>query len=325
MNFLNHLLAVLLSAVPASPAPEPVSEPVSEPVAPIAAPAYLSLDDLRSRIVVQYSVGHTAKDDLLNRQVGRKDLNPYGWSYMVNNTVLPEMNSRGLSRLMVKNPFGTLPDALEPMQFDQFQNAKAARLNWLTKGFSKAWKPVTDQGIQVIAYIGSPKNDLDSQLILATLGERAWEKFAMESVGPFLDSGMDIGYDAASGAAEDSATFRFSERLKSLGAKVYVESVPQSNHHWWLDSDIIAVDKTWRHRTASEKFASADDLIGDVIRYVRLEAGWVSKNPENVWPAAVCQVLSEGATVMFVDDLLKSSSRTISGLRDCAQSAAEKS
>ena len=74
-----------------------------------------------------------------------------GWQGYVDANIKP-LIAQGYHRFVLHNPFGISPD--QGMAVDEYLEAKDAGLNWLTDGFVQAIKPLTDAGIEVIAYIG---------------------------------------------------------------------------------------------------------------------------------------------------------------------------
>lgn len=280
------------------------------------------MDDLRNRLIAWYPIGRST-GDLSNRQV-RNDLVAMGWSSFVNQRVLPQISGRGLNRVMLHNPFGTLPGYIEPMQFDQYLDAQRAGLGWLTEPFGAAWTPVVVQGIQVIAYIGSPVLDKDSQNIVRRQGEAAFVKtHALPSVQSFLDVGMDIALDAAVQSGVDSATFRFVEKLEGLGAQVFVEAGPLAGASHWFSRSVISRDDTWLAREGDSAFAQRGALSGEIIRLFPISAAWINGHSASAWPADMCSALAQGDSVLVQDALLNAPERTIEGLADCVDAASQ--
>lgn len=274
-------------------------------------------EDIRDRVVIRFVIGRSS-NNWLHRQVGR-NMPGNGWAHLVNQQAIPKIAEHGLRRVQLHNPFGAMPGWMEPMQFDQLIDAKDAKLDWLTEGFSEAWQPVQDQGVEIISYIGSPRLDEDSKQWIERAGEDSWrENYAWPAVAPIVDSGMNLGYDAAGGATKDSPTYRFSQALLDRGVKVYIEASPPADYDWWFDFPVIVIEETWQDRKDHPDWAGPDDLTGEMLRIVRVSPEWFDENPDDAWPERACRVLAEGDTVILSDNLFRSAQRTLEGLNDCA-------
>lgn len=274
----------------------------------------INVDDVRNRVIAWYPIGNSAHD-AKNLDVGR-DIPQFGWTQFVNNTVIPQISSRGLHRVMLHNPFGVVDG--ERFQFDQFLRAQARGKTGLTQDFVKAWRPVTSSGTEVIAYIGTPGDDPESQEILDTQGEQTFISRGLAAIAPLLQAGMSIAYDAAAPAQRDSMDFRFAQVTKQQGSKVYIEATPPATHNWWFDYPVISRETTYQNRLRDKSFAGRDQLTGEVLRIARIPAAFVRYQPGNVWPAAICQIIADGDTAVVEDHLLEDEHRTIEGLAECA-------
>lgn len=284
------------------------------------ATASVNIEEVRERVIAWYPIG--IADDPATRNV-RPPLVEEGWedSGFIHGVLGQlEANDRGLRRVMLHNPFGREV----PMQFDAYLEAlEIDALDKVTGTFVDAWrnnvtKPSLGLDIEVIAYLGSPRLDEDSQRILEQEGEQAFTERALRAIEPLQDTGMAIGYDAAAGTAEDSATYRFGVRMQSMGIKVYIEATPPADHIWWFDYPVIILEETWQERKDDPRFASREDLRGELIRIVRVDSAWVEGHSPRTWPEAMCRVIAEGDSLAVSFLLLRQPERHLEDLVDCA-------
>lgn len=215
------------------------------------------------------------------------------------------------------------------MQFDAYLEAlEIDALDKVTGTFVDAWrdnvtKPSLGLGIEVIAYLGSPRLDDDSQRILEQEGEQAFTERALRAIEPLRDTGMAIGYDAAAGTVEDSATYRFAVRMQALGMKVYIEATPPADHTWWFDYPVIILEETWQDRKNDPRFASREELRGELIRIVRVDKEWADSHSARTWPEAMCRVIAEGDSLAVSFVLLRQQDRYLEDLVECANDYTE--
>ena len=206
-----------------------------------------------------------------------------------------------MRRFQLHNPFGGL--ANEPMQLDQLLHAQEAGLLPVTTRFVEAWKPITDQGVEVIAYVGCGLHDADFR----ELPLDQWLERAFRSVQPCLDAGMSIGLDAAVGAEAGSHTHVFAQRLRERGVKVYVESKPTRHKPHWHDFHVISLDQTWLnadiehgHPQARNHYGIPNELLtGEVVRMIRPREGETQDdlNQFSLFHSRIRDILDDGHTV----------------------------
>lgn len=288
----------------------------------------VTLEEVQERVVAWFPIA--IRDAPEARNI-RKSIVEDGWEPFVRDGVQTALVHFNLRRVMIHSPFGrntTEPEEF-PFQFDQYLEAEDAGLTRVTDTFVDAWRnyitgPNVGLNVEVIAYIGSPRLDPDSQQVIEEQGYQTFEDgFASQAVAPMLAADMAIGYDAAAGTQRDSATYRFAETLRGRGEKVYIEANPQIDHTWWFDYPVIVIDKTWRQRMADGGFAGRDELTGEIIRIVHLEDGWVENHEPEEWPEAMCRVIAEGGSLTVQDVLLRQPTRRLEDLRDCANAIVE--
>ncbi len=240
-------------------------------------------------VVSWLTIGGSTKD-ASTRRVGW-DLKRRGWGGFVRLVVRPQIDW-GCRRFVLHNPFGTLPG--EPMQFDQYMHARDAGLTWLCEGFVEAWRPVTEEGIEVICYLGKLRDDPDFEELRKRGKYDDWLARAWASLQPALDAGMSIALDASSRADAGHPVYKLAELLRSLGVKVYIEPRPPITHNHWFDYPVVTTEQFW-HRSNPEKHISSlwaardDQLRGEIIRMI-------TRTPQADQPEKAREVIAEGHT-----------------------------
>lgn len=289
--------------------------------APGENPASLHIDEVRERVVAWVPVGGLVERPE-TRNIGWL-LPEYGWVdswFIIGVYGMLTANDRGLHRVLLHTPFGRV----KPVQFDQYLEAQHFdTLAKVTGGFVDSWRnhitdPALGLGIEVISYIGSPRLDWHSQMILWQDGEQAFYDYAWDAVDPLLQAGMSVGLDAAAAATEDSATHSFAQMLREQGTKVYIEATPRADHEWWFDYPTIVIEETWQERKQDPRFASRGDINAELIRIVRTSKQWANTHSPREWPQEACRVIAEGDTLAASFVLLRQAQRSIQDLVDCA-------
>lgn len=256
---------------PTPPSPKTEPEPSDAPIEPEESEkpkAFPAIDSPhRGLPVVDYIIGNSDSDPR-GRMVGWAIITK-GWAHFVSSNAEPYF-AAGVKRMILHNPFGTLPD--EQMQLDQYLEALSQPgLRRLTHGFAKAWRPVTDRGIEMIAYVGCPRLDPDSKRIEEEEGRQAALDYAFRALQPFLDANMSIALDAAAPATSRSLTWALAEQLRARGVMVYVEARPLASNPHWFDFGVISTDPFWK-RSNPERHpdsswgARNDQITGEVLR-----------------------------------------------------------
>ena len=300
-------------AAQAPAAPDPSATPTGRPAAPPtepepdAAPAP-SPEDPRvaaderyerevQRFVSFYNIGWSANSPR-HRNIGW-NVATRGWANFVRFHIQPQIDF-GVRRFQLHNPFGDI--AGEVMQLDQYQHAREAGLLPVVNGFVEAWKPITQQGIEVIGYVGCGMHDPDFD----DLELEAWIQRAFESVQPMLDAGMSIGLDAAIFAGPDSPTHVFAQRLRDRGVRVYIEAKPTRDTPHWFDYPVILLDPMWIYSAlgtgdpAAQRYAIDDSLLsGEIVRMVRPREGETHEDLDELSEikARIRDILDDGHTV----------------------------
>lgn len=226
---------------------DPVSGYVKCPPAKVAHPP---------RIIAWFPIGNS--DSLVaNRMIGwniKKD----GWAGFVNTWVEPAI-ALGFDAVQLHNPGGTRP--VEEMQADQFLDAKDDGVDWISRGFVEAWRPVT-QRVPVIAYIGMlPKNERFEGLLKR--GDRAGFLQAItDSYRLPLEARMDIAFDAMHMVPANGWEVQVYQLLGAMGVKTYIEPIPNVLDTALYGANFEVVNTTLdRALTNGEPWVPAFDLL----------------------------------------------------------------
>ncbi len=213
---------------------------------------------LRERRAVVYWLIGGGSSNAARRNIGW-GVAERGWMDFKDRYVMPYVEM-GAERFQLHNPFGSLNT--EHMQMDQYLEAREAAYSPVDNGydrealkrvvneheFIRAFKPLTDQGIEITCYVGSPRLDPDFLRIEREKGEKEAFSHAFDALEPCLRAGMSIGLDAASPADGDSSTFRFAELLKKRHKiRVYTEARPAIQQENWADYPFVSANNVWDH------------------------------------------------------------------------------
>jgi hypothetical protein len=231
------------------------------------------------------------------------DIKRTGWTGYINRMIQPGLNW-GCRRIALHNPFGCLPR--ESMQFDQYLHATDAKLGWLTRDFVRAWRPITERGIEVICYLGTTVHDPDFEQLWK--GDRAaWEARVWASVQPALDAGMTIALDASSTTHEGEN--RIATMLQARGVPIYCEPRPSANAPRWFAVPVITTDNFWKRSNPENHPDSAwaarnDQLTGEIIRIVHLPPAGSTWETRGWVEADTRAILADGHTAATPVDIL---------------------
>jgi hypothetical protein len=232
--------------------------------------------DPRDRVVAHYSIGYSASNP--ETRMVRPDLIERGWEDFVARQIEPALDA-GFQRIMLHNPFGIPVDSetgeTQIMQFEQYLAAQQ-ELPALAEGFVEAWQPITERGVEVIAYFGGPHN---SPTMRALEGDMdAWWDRAWDALQPALDAGMSIGIDNSAPRLASSPTFLLAEALRERGVRVYIEARPHNVNPLWFDYPVVVRDPTWiatdpglsgRHPIVYSRFPRNEQLSSEILRLIR--------------------------------------------------------
>lgn len=242
--------------------------------------------------------GSTPDDSVRNIRDVRGPEDTEFWNRFLAQYVTP-YTEQGIRRVQLHNPFGTINNSIEFMAFDQYLDASET-IPGLASTFVDAIKPLTDDGIEVIAYVGSPLNDRD----MDTMSEPEKWEYAQRALQPLFDAQTSIALDAATLGDEQSFTYKLAEALRARGIRVYVESrSPIENPHWF-DYNQVQLDSRWRftdpavstHPLVAQKFPSNDVFPGEIVRMFR----WAEYDPANPEDKGKIEaVVNDGHAIFF--------------------------
>ncbi|HRK30309.1 MAG TPA: SdrD B-like domain-containing protein [Tepidisphaeraceae bacterium] len=253
-----------------------------------AEPANYDADRLVS--FVQIGGSSTINAD---RRVGW-NIKTAGWAGFVQTYIQPQVDW-GIQRIILHNPFGTLQSEGD-FRADQAILARESGLNWLLDGFVAAWSPIIAQGVEVVAYVGTPMNDPSFNALNDTdWWERVWDSFDLP-----LSAGMKIGLDKSLAANPGSRDWALVEAIRNQGSDVYGEPRPPMAAPHWRSSSLFAEDWVWietRPETNAETYWAANDsqITGDVTRLISRPPTGQTWGTVLQWaPAYIRNILREG-------------------------------
>lgn len=228
----------------------------------------------------------------------------HGWGQYVSGR-FATLQSYGTRRILLHNPFGTLPgEAI--FQFDQFILAQEAGLTNVTNTFVDAWRPVTQSGVEVIAYIGKLWQDPDFD---ALTDFDAYMDRVMRSIRPMIEAGVSIGFDSIVAAPGDSRAYMVVEAVRNSGVKVYNENRPSASNtfyhsyngvyydHWWPGGDPANNPDAWWAATNQQ-------LTGEILRATMNPPTGLNFNSPGWRGPDIIRLMREGHTAVTQMDLL---------------------
>ena len=212
----------------------------------------------KSQLVDYFLVGGSSADP--NTRMVSRGTFGNGWWIFVTRNVIPDM-FWGVKRVELHNPFGVLPG--QPyFPADQYLEAQAQRLTWLTRDFVPTWRFVTRLGIEVIAYIGNPEDDPSFQPL--TSDPAAWNARFDASVAPYVQAGMSIAFDVGQAVQQGDLLSQAIDRLRAQGITIYLEQRPPESSSYNLTFPVIAADQDWINSNP----------------YLNTQFSWAAKNSE---------------------------------------------
>lgn len=322
---------------PIRPVTRPTTPPVEQPATPTPPLVQSTWDKLQSidftNFVIPEAPANT-KPDLTplaewlligggsannsNRHIGYGVVN--GWEWVTSSVVNPTIEwfkENDLDpRIVLHNPFGVL-DGRE-MEFDQAIHAAEGvegvhgPMPKVLSNFVELWKPITDSGVEVTAYLGTLRHDPDFE----NLSDEAWFERFKESVKLPIQAGMGIGFDNAVLATADSRTYKAAELLRSLGVAVSVEARPALQTPEWNNFPVV-IEESFYHRSNPAKYADAralyapDSVLTGGIS--RIFTGYLS-TPRNQLLEQVNSAFNAGHTVMIQVHWLRADGITVQNI-----------
>lgn len=262
------------------------------------------------QLVSWYIIGGSSSNDAV-RQVGWPVLLSAGWKGFVQQYIVPDIQW-GVRRIMLHNPFGTL--ANEDMQLDQALSAHTAGLNWLLDDFVEAWRPITDQGIQVIAYVGSARNDSD----FTGLNDSQWWNRYWASLDLIIQSGMDVAFDMIMATQTNERDWQGIVQLRQMGFEIFGEPRPPGDAPHWCASNVVVIDSWWPggdpevNPTLYPWAAKNAHITGEVVRLITQPPNGNSWQNLASWlPEHARNIMRQGNTVGIGANYLRDAGLTL--------------
>lgn len=163
-----------------------------------------------------------------------------GWGFVVERHIQPYLDWKqanfpdSKARVFLQLPFGRrVSEDQQAMHLYGVTDAEEAGLHHFYEDFVDSIRPITDDGHEVIAYIGSPHNTRD--LISHRFNGR-FDRVVVDSarnVEVALEAGCSLGFDNIAGINRPAFSRSFVWWLQDLGVKVYVEATPVFGDRDW--------------------------------------------------------------------------------------------
>ncbi len=204
-----------------------------------------------------------------------------GWRGFVENELKPII-AMGVRRFMLWMPHGRETKIRSQLmgnwridtnlRFDAYNVARQnVNNNWYTQGFAEAIYPITQQGVEVIAYVGALHGAPEFDAL--PTGQAKWE--AMKAIAPLLDARCSIAFDTAIFSRPGHYVYDLAQSLKQSGYKYYIEPTPHNDQQHWFSSSCVVSDTQWTNVVnPSSILAPASKLTGEIVR------GWFSEKPK---------------------------------------------
>lgn len=198
-----------------------------------------------------------------------------GWSGFVERHVRP-IRELGVKRFWLHTPMGHSgvvrdqpPIGKTGIRFDQWLEAREKpSLAWLTKGFARAWLPLTRDNVQVVAYLGTLHGAPEFDDLLRGRQRDFFDRLA-RSIRPFLDAGCDLALDSALLSPPGHYVYELVQLLKSRGIRVYIESMPRVDAPHWFGADIVSSEEQFQaasNPANQHLLCPPEKLTGQIVR-----------------------------------------------------------
>ncbi|HTL28854.1 MAG TPA: PA14 domain-containing protein [Tepidisphaeraceae bacterium] len=262
-------------------------------------------DDDSTRLMTWIQIGFSSDDkaDRCTPPVLKRG----GWKALFKEAAQPELQA-GSRRILLSNPFGCIPG--EDMQLDQLLHAKEAGLDWIDRDFVATWKPVTQSGVEVIAYFGAANIDKDfTRLIDPATNNKAYFDRFFASIQPALDAGMSIALDGSVMMPDSGPFYEVICKLRAMNVPVYVEARPTLENSWARNFPVICVDAFWHtsdptiNGGAKPWAVPTSQLTGEIIRFIQSPPEGKNWNQRDWLAPSLRGILSEGHTAAISFDL----------------------
>lgn len=205
-----------------------------------------------------------------------------GWQGFVNNEILPLINL-GIHRFLLWMPHGRETTSRKQLmgnswistylRYDAWRLAKKnLAYNWFTTGFAEAFYPLTTNGIEVIAYVGTLHGAPEFDQFPS--GQATWE--AVKVISPVLDGRCSIAFDSSNRVPSGHYAFNLITLLKFSGYRCYIESTPLANCPHWFSTPCVVSEDQWVNviNPFNWNVLAAPSLLqGEILR------GWFGSMP----------------------------------------------
>ncbi len=229
-----------------------------------------------------------------------------GWNGFVAKMLQPQIDL-GIKRFLLHMPFGRETDVRWQTvngqtfdtfyRFDAYQLAVAAKLVWLTNGFPDAIKPLTDAGIQVIAYMGTLAGSPEFE-VSSGIARRQWLDACLE---PFENAGCDYAVDTACRAPIGHYCTNIIDELRRKGTRVYCESMPRAEADNWCLGDVLSSEAQYQATVNDKTHQALCDpkrIVGELVRGIwDLTLAPTGATYATYYPTVVPKALAEGHSV----------------------------
>lgn len=205
-----------------------------------------------------------------------------GWSGFVDDHLKPMMRG-GVRRFLLWMPHGREAKSRQQLmgnkwitthlRYDSYLLARNNPAhNWFTQGFAEAIYPITSQGVEVIAYVGTLHGAPEFNSLSG--GQIKWQ--AMKAIAPLLDARCSIALDTSIFSKPGHYVYDFSQSLRQSGYKLYIEPTPYVDAPQWFNTPCVVSNAQWAavsNPLNHNLLAAPSKLKGEIIR------GWFESRP----------------------------------------------
>lgn len=194
-----------------------------------------------------------------------------GWPNWVEAKVIPDV-MWGVRRVLLHMPFGRGTGAY---YIDTWQQCESLGLKNVTssRGFKAAFRPLMDEGVEVIAYVGQVKKCARLERLKRARYVDNWLNAIIDAIRLPLDNGMSIAIDASSSVERTDPEYLLMELLRQMGVRVYVETA--SNSPQLLPYPQIITDSFYRDMI-KQPWMPTKEQIPELVR-------WPAAPPSGAW------------------------------------------
>lgn len=234
-----------------------------------------------------------------------------GWQGFVDKYIAPQ-RAQGIRRFLLWMPFGQEIQYVDGkpttaglrtqrvcgqsfasrVRFDAYQLAKQAGLDWVTKGFVEAIRPLVLDGCQVIGYCGALGGAPEFELVSG----RDRQRYLADSLEPLRRAGCDIAIDSACLSPSGHYVTPIAYALRTANVRVYCESMPTQLGPHWANGDVISDERQYQvalDPTSRKVLCDPKEITGEIVRGFWM-APPTGMNFVGWYREAIPKVLNEG-------------------------------